>query len=477
MLQKIEKPFNFIIFGASGDLAKLKLFPAIYAMALQKRFADKFAIVGYARTAMSSDDFRKEFRESVEKYADPKTFDAKILNDLLKNVHYVEGQYDDPQDFDHLADELLRIHEGKPVLNLGYFAVPPIVFESITKNLANIRQKLGGQIQLMIEKPFGHDRESAGELFRIITSHFDKRDLFLIDHYLGKAPVQSILPLRYNNRILNLLLTGSEVANIQITAFESTGVDERIGFFDQVGTLKDMVQSHLLQVLALLTMSLPVNRDVKSFRREKGNVISALRYSDEDCGLILGQYEGYQKLSGVAKNSTTPTFVALRCLMDLTEWYKVPIYIRTGKKLSHKHTYIVVEFKKSPFVESEKIDPNRLIIELYPQERIQIRLVNDIGQEYHKTQAVMSGESLACMGDECLPEYGRLILDAFLERYTSFLSIDEILASWHFVDDLSSCLKDKKQMLAMYADGSDGPPEQYDLTKKDGFQWYDADRL
>ncbi len=475
-LSKIQKPFNLIIFGASGDLANIKLFPALYELALQKRLPKQYQIVGFARSKMTEAQFRKRFERSIKKRCDKLTFDPKVLDELLSHLHYFQGQYDEKTSYEELAKYLLKGHKGKKVYNLGFLAVPPNVFRPVIKNMAAIKQKIGNEdtVELMLEKPFGADRKSAGELFNFVTNYFDKKHLYLIDHYLGKAPVRSLFPLRYNNTILNLLLQGKAISNIQITAFEKAGVDERIGFFDQVGIVKDMIQSHLLQVLALLTKAMPLKKEVSSIRREKGNMLSALRYPDDECGIVLGQYQSYKKQKGVQKDSTTPTFAALRCMMDLTEWYQVPIYIRTGKKLSHKHTYIVVEFENPPYA-NKKVDHNRLIIELHPGEKLSLRLVNDIGQNMPSDHNLVPEGSLACMGDDCLPAYATLVLDAFLKRYESFLSIDEVLASWHFIDSLENCTKKHALKPIQYKEGSDGPKQQFALTKMDGFKWYDFD--
>lgn len=468
----IQEPFNFVLFGASGDLAKLKLFPALYELALQKRFPKEYNLIGYARSELSDESLRDRFRESVEGHIE--NVNTDVLEELLSHIYYVRGQYDSAEDFDSLADRALELSSGKPRMTMGYSAVPPTVFEPVAEHLSGIRKKLGGPLKLMIEKPFGEDRKSAGDLFQFIMNHYDKEDVYLLDHYLGKPTVQSILPLRYNNTVLNVLLQGKEIANIQVTAVETAGVDERIGFFEEVGIVKDMIQSHLLQVLALLTMSMPIDQKVHSIRREKGNVLSALRYDSSNCGVVLGQYESYKKQKGVAPDSITPTFAALRCFIDLTEWFNVPIYIRTGKKLSHKHTYVVVEFKKPPFqTGATPPDANRMIIELYPDENIQISMVNEDGKADSKQ--TISASSLACSGDDCLPPYARLILNAFMDNQTSFLSMDEILASWHFVDSIHDCLADNEIKPVEYADGSDGPTEQHALTQENKFTWYDAD--
>lgn len=470
-LNKIQTPFNFLLFGASGDLAQLKLFPALYHLALQKRLPKHYAIIGYSRSAFESETFSRHVEESIRKHVEKELIDETVLTDFLQHLHYQQGSYDHEKDYERLSEKIVSCHAGEKVYNLAFLATPSSTFESIAKGLNHIRQKLGCDIELMLEKPFGHDRKSAGELFHSITNHFDKKNLYLIDHYLGKPPVKSIFPLRYNNAILNLMLQGQSISNIQISALETLGTEDRAGYFDRVGIIKDMIQSHLLQVLALFTMSMPLRREVKSIRREKGDVLSALRYPKDECGVVLGQYESYTREKEVEKDSKTPTFAALRCFIDLTQWYKVPIYIRSGKKLSHKHTYVVVEFKKPPYAPKE-IQPNRLIIELYPEERIQIQLINEMGERITQSYAE---NSLACVGDECLPDYACLILDAFLRRYESFLSIDEILASWYFVDSIHKCLDQQQIPLVIYKDGTDGPEAQHELTKMDGVEWYEVE--
>lgn len=474
-LAKIKTPFNFLIFGASGDLAHLKIFPSLYELMLQKRFPENFTIHGYARSKITGAQFRKEFKASVKKHTDKLLYNEKTIDELLKHVFYYQGQYDEPNDYQKFAEKILEHQSGKKVYNLAFFAIPPLVTKNVVENLAAIRKKLGGKLELMLEKPFGEDRHSAGELFQAVTDYFNKEDLFLIDHYLGKSAVRSIFPLRYNNTILNLLLKGQAISNIQISASETAGVDERIGFFENVGIVKDMIQSHLLQVLALMTMSMPVNQEVRSIRREKGDILSGLR-QDKKGGIVLGQYKGYKDQPGVKKDSKTPTFAALRLFIDLAEWYQVPIYIRTGKKLSHKHTYIVVEFKKPPYTKNS-VDPNRLIIELHPKEKIQIKLVNDMGKAVASSNELISEESLACMGDDCLSAYANLILDAFLKRYASFLSIDEILASWHFIDSVHERIKKQKIKIMEYEPCEDGPEKQYQLTKMDKNEWYEPKHL
>jgi len=255
-INKITQPFALIIFGASGDLAKLKLFPALYSLAQQNRLPKQYYIVGYARSEKTSKQFEAEFISSIKKVH---KVDEKVLNDLLKHLSYVQGQYDKKEDFVRLKTYLKTLTKKTNITKLAYFSVPPIAFKSIIQNLGETKNSSNEDLRLILEKPFGEDTKSAEELFHFVARYFDDDNIYLLDHYLGKPAVKSILSLRHANRILNLMMKGPEIANIQITAFEQVGVQSRAGYFDQVGTIKDMVQSHLLQILALIYL-LRLNR-------------------------------------------------------------------------------------------------------------------------------------------------------------------------------------------------------------------------
>jgi len=472
MLYKIEKPFVFNLFGASGDLAKIKIFPALYSLAEQKRFPKEFWIFGYSRTAKSDQEFREEFRKSVMKGKD---INEKILDELLEHVFYFNGQYDEASDYERFCQELLKKSGNKKITVINYLAVPPTAFPGIIKNLSPLRKKVGDDIRVVIEKPFGHDEKSARKLFHRVSMHFPPHRVFLLDHYLGKEAVQSILALRYANGILNTLLNGRLIANIQITAYEDLSVANRISYFDQVGIIKDMIQSHLLQLLSLLTMELPVEQESSSIHREKIAVLSALKYRGFERAMILGQHETYQKIEGVKKGSKTPTFAALRLFIDRQDWYKVPIYIRTGKMLNKKHTYVVVEFKKHPFQANNKdVQPNKLILELQPHERLHLKLYTKIGGNRHEFHDLTTSESIACFGDDCLPEHGRLLLNVFQNDQSNFLSFEEIIATWKFTDKLLSCCENRDVQLVEYKDYSTGPEEQNRITSNDGFHWHEV---
>ncbi len=468
-LFKITDPFIFTIFGASGDLAKLKLFPSLYALQEQKRFPEEFYIVGYARSSKEQQQFRDEFAESVRK-ARP-DLDETVLSDLLKHVHYFSGLYNNIEDYRRYRGFLDELSGNKTMSHIAYFSVPPTVFRDIIQNLAESRKSRDEDIRLVLEKPFGQDLRSAQELYHFTMQHFSEENFYLLDHYLGKGPVRSIYFLRRLNPIFHLLLNGHSIANIQITAFEHLGVGERVGYFDQVGTIRDMIQSHLLQILSLLTMAIPASNQSSSIHREKYHILSSLTFPECDHNLVLGQYESYRTEKNVPPDSRTETFAAAKLFIDLETWHNVPIYIRTGKKLAEKKTSIVVEFKKFEYQKDD--EPNRLVIKLAPEETMQMSLLNRLGATIHPSSLTVS-ESLACVGDDCLPDHALLLLDIIRADKTYFLTFQQIISAWELVDRILHKKTAHQDLLYSYPDESRGPIEQDSIPNNDGFRWYEA---
>lgn len=469
-IYRIPKPFIFIIFGASGDLAKIKIFPALYALAEQKRLPKDYYIVGFSRSAKTDAQFRKEFSQSVKAHHDGKV-NKKILDTLLKQVHYFTGDYGKKEDYIEFRKHLKTLSGTNKITKIAYFSVPPFVFKDIIKNLGETRDSKNEDLRLVLEKPFGHNTLSARELFHHVGNYFSEDCVYLLDHYLGKSAVQSILNLRHNNRILNRMLKGPQISNIQITASEDQGIESRAGYFDKVGTFKDMIQSHLLQILALTSMSIPITDDGKSIHREKYSILSAIKFIESPRNIVLGQYEGYHKEKNIPQNSKTNTFAALRLFIDRETWYKVPIYVRSGKKLNEKHTYVTIELKKNEF-QGRDSDPNRIIFELQPRERIIIKLVNQHGASMDY-QDITTSDSIACEGDFCLPEHGLLLLDVIRNRKSNFLSFPEIIAAWRLSDQIENMIEKGKVKIEKYLDSSSGPKSQDKITAIDGFKWYD----
>jgi len=469
MFNPIKEPFCFTIFGASGDLAKLKIFPAIFALAKQNRLPDDFIIVGFARTPKSREKFQKEFSESVSRACQKDDFPTdlckKTVDMLLSRVFYFSGKYDNPSDFERFSEFLHSISPEAARNHIAYFSIPPSLFALVAENLSSIRPK-DGNLKIVLEKPFGENQASAEKLFHFLSRFYDPSDIFLLDHYLGKTAVQSILHLRHNNAVLNMLLKGTHIAQIQITAHEEVGIEERIGYFDQVGIVKDMFQSHITQILAMVAMSIPVHLDSASFQREKYAILSALDFSPRAKNVFLGQYETYP-VSG----STTETYFSAKLKIDRESWYGVPIFVRMGKKMKMKKTTVVVEFKKLPF--QKESEPNRLIFELQPREMIHLKLLNQYGQssEFHEIAAT---ESIACRGDDCLPEHSLLFLDILRGERLHFLSFPEILASWRITDRICEFLHSEKIQPESYPAGVSSPVGSDRIFKEIEDQWFEV---
>ena len=463
----------FTVYGASGDLAKLKIFPALFALAEQKRFPENLAIAGYARSQMTQEEFRADFADSVKSKFEGEwgDYQEQVLTELLPKVHYFSGQYDRYNDFRNFKQFLSERMPGKKLpQHLMYFSVPPFVVKPILTQVAEVFNPKENDVRLILEKPFGSDEQSAQAMFHFVSQKYHESQLYFLDHYLGKKAVRSLIPLRHMNRILNSMLKGREIANIQISAIEPMGVGERVGYFDQVGTIKDVVQSHLLQVLAMLTMSIPIDDEAERVQEERAAILNALDFKPEKHHLSIGQYDGYKKEDEKVKDSVTETFAALRLSINRETWHDVPIFLRTGKKLDSKHTYLVVELKKFSF-QDEAQEPNRVIIEFFPQECIQIRLLDEDGATLRHGE-IAASESIACHGDYCLPEHGLLLLDVVRGEKRYFLGMPEIVASWHIIDQVIGYMKTKKRKPETYKPGSTGPKSQHDLMKDTSFKWY-----
>jgi len=467
----VKIPFQIIFFGASGDLASLKLFPAVYDLFLQRRFPADFQIIGYGRSKLSDEQFRKLFSDSIEK-ANGKN--PPKLSELLEHLFYFSGNYDQVEDFEKLEKFCQKIKTSKQKHDqVAYFSVPPQVFKDLIVNLSKTFKKTNKALKLVVEKPFGTNEKTAHDLVNTLHKYFDKKQFFLLDHYLGKRTVQSILKLRMENNIINQLLKGGLIENIQLTAFEQSDVGQRVGYFDQAGIIRDMLQSHLMQILALITMDIPTSPSRESLQREKAALLAAVRFSGKSADVIVGQFDGYKKLEGVAKNSQTETFAAVKLSIDKREWFNIPIIFRAGKKLKDTKTKAVIEFKKMPF-QKKDCAANKLVFELKPEEKLEIVLFEDARKGSSMTDLTSSiqlKKSLACVGDDCLSDYGNLILDVLVDKKDFFLSAEEIISSWKVTDKILAAKK--KNKLLVYKSGSNGPKEQNDLALKNKLEWYE----
>ncbi len=472
--QKSEHDFTLIIFGASGSLAKLKLFPSIYQLHLEKRTPKDFKVIGYARTPLSQEAFIEEFKDAVRtKFKD--NTDEKILDAVAKNVSYVSGQYDVAADYADLKKHLERTEgANKKRIRLAYLSTPPSVFDAVIRRLGQINFNTTlGKLRLIIEKPFGHNLKTAKYLETVLKKNFTHDQLFLLDHYLGKEPVFNLLSLRYANPILTSLIHGQYIDNIQVNGLESLGTEGRAGYFDSVGSLRDMVQSHLFQILAFLTMDLPKKITSDSIHRAKRKLIESLSIKDIKGSVVRGQYQGYLKEAGVGPESKTETFTSLRLFINEKNWQSVPIYLRTGKKLKQQLTSVVIEFKPQEVQKNnKKLQPNKLIIQLQPFERIEFHLLTKMGGSEIDFVPLNTGKPIYCSGD-CLDEHSRLILETIKGDKMLFLEFPEIYAAWKVIDKITGYFEKNNPPLEIYEPGSYGPKGATQLLKK-GIQWHNT---
>ena len=450
------KNLQLIIFGASGDLASLKLFPAIQELFAQDQLPESFQVIGFGRSPIDEATFRGQFLASLGK-RNPAY--SKKAAELVKHVYYFQGEYSKLEDFRKLENYCLQLNGKRSSDQMAYFSVPPLVFEKIAGNLALTLKNSAASLKIVLEKPFGISEKTAEHLFHKISSNYEEKEVFLLDHFLGKKPIQSILKLRLENNVINLMIRGQEIDHIDIQASEEAGVGKRVGYYDQVGAIKDMVQSHLLQILALITMDIPASLNLESLQREKQNILSAIRFSGKQSDVIIGQYEGYAGLDGVKKASRTETFAAVKLCIDRRDWFNVPVFIRTGKKLSNSITRATIVFKKMPF-QSRAALQNKLVFDMKPGEALSLKLVQRGTLKDPKKVAyeeVELSQSLGCHVDFCLGDYATLLNDIRRGEKTYFLSYPEIVAAWKVTDKIEKTIRDKKIPLKIYQDNSSGP--------------------
>lgn len=459
-----------IIFGASGSLAKLKIFPSLYELISEGRMPEEFKIVGYSRTAKTDEEFRAEFAESVKHEVE--NVDDKVLDELVSNVFYHTGQYDNHDDYVGLCERLKEIEETEDRVRVGYFSVPPSVFDDIIKGVGETLNKEDVELRLIFEKPFGENYATSKELKRKIFDQFERNQVFLLDHYLGKEAVFNLLSLRYANSIFSYLIQGKNIANIQITAMESVDIEGRAGYFDNVGILKDMVQSHLFQILAFLTMYIPRSFESKLVHQSKVHLLENMYFEGSSEDIVRGQYEGYRGHDGVDKDSNTETFVALKMGIDSTNWHGVPIYLRTGKSLKQKWTSVVIEF--APHQYQKKLGEgrtNKLVMILQPDESVSFHLLTKQGGRELQFDEEVTSKPIYCKGD-CTSEHTRLLLECIAGDHMLFLDFPEIYEAWKIIDPIAEMFENDKVPLDMYEVGGIGPKSADELIERDGFKWH-----
>jgi glucose-6-phosphate 1-dehydrogenase len=486
-------PCAIVMFGASGDLAKRKLLPALYDLALHSCLAPRFRLLGYARTSMTDDAFRTTAAEFLPRADNAAAEDPRKI-EFLKHIEYFSGDYDDPAAFKRLSERLDAMDREHSLggNRLFYLATPPEVYLRIVKELGAAglaRPKFEKSwTRVIIEKPFGRDRDSAVDLNEKVLSVFDESQVYRIDHYLGKETVQNMLVFRFGNGIFEPLWNRNYIDHVQITAAESLGVERRAAFYETAGAVRDMIQSHVLQLTSLVAMEAPANFDAVSVRNEKIKVLQSIRPFTPELvwkSVVRGQYgpgqmdgaavPGYREEPGVKPDSSTETFVALKLQVDNWRWSGVPFYLRSGKRLARPVTEVAIQFKSAPHLvfRGEGVEENSLVLNIQPDEGISLSFgAKSPGSQMRIRPVTMDFRYSQSFGGASRSAYATLINDCIRGDATLFDRADSVEAAWGLVDPILEVWKTASPPpFPNYPAGSSGPRAADDLTSSDGRRW------
>ncbi|MED1466839.1 glucose-6-phosphate dehydrogenase [Bacillus salipaludis] len=484
-------PVTFVLFGATGDLAKRKIFPSLFNLFLDKKMPKSFSIIGLGRREWSNEAFQKHVEKSLQTFSRRiENSDVSKMKEFISAFRYSSLDVTDSEGYKQLLDLIQNREEelNIPQNRLFYLSVSPEFFDVIALNIKkNGIGSINGWKRLVIEKPFGHDLKSAQELNAKLREAFDEDEIYLIDHYLGKPMVQNLETLIIANPMLQALWNNQHISNVQITASEVVGVEERAEYYDQAGAIRDMVQNHMLQLVMMVAMHTPEKISANEIRKQKINILESLRRIQKDevvKNLIRGQYgsgfikgepvPSYNEEPGVKASSMNDTFIAARLWIDDSFWAGVPFYIRTGKRMESKSTRIVIEFKnplKDLYKEkNEETAPNLLIIEIDPNQVVSIQFNSKNPSNNSKIEPI-SVKFLANKKD--IPEgYELLLFDALNGDSTFFAQWKEVELSWKWVQPILESFEQNNLPLYLYRSGSMGPEESDQLLQEDGFKWW-----
>ncbi|MGP7818618.1 glucose-6-phosphate dehydrogenase [Niallia sp. 01092] len=484
---------TFVLFGATGDLAKRKIYPALYNLFLDGKMPESFSIIGVGRRAWFDDQFQANIEDSIKAFSRRPIDDSSKTKKFLEVFRFIsldvmeEQAYEGYQKLGELVkrrEEQLNIPENR----LFYLSVAPEFFDTIALGIKESGLASGkGRKRLIIEKPFGNDLKSAQELNKKLSRAFEEEEIYRIDHYLGKPMVQNLETLGFANPVLKTLWNNQYIANVQITASETVGVEERAEYYDQSGAVKDMFQNHLLQLLMMTAMQPPQNINAKEVSKEKKKIMKFLRPLQKEnvaTDVLRGQYTageidgksvvGYKEEPGINNSSTNDTFIAARLWIDNEFWSGVPFYIRTGKRMKEKLTSIVIEFKNSlkdlTMPQFGSMTPNALIIQISPQEGIslQLNMKNPLTNQIEPVNINFFNSV------KDVPEaYELLLFDAMRGDSTFFAHWEEVELSWAWVQPVLEAFKENLLPLHYYRSGSMGPDASDELLQEDGFKWWE----
>lgn len=481
---------TLVIFGASGDLTSRKILPAIASLWDQEQLPEEFSVVGVARSPLGTEGFRNLVMRSAS--------DWESIGSHIENFHYLQGDYKSISTYQSLTKLLDAVEQSRKTgkSRLFYLATIPDLFGPISMLLGEsglAQSGPSGVARIIIEKPFGNDTLSAQMLNSDMHRSFSEEQIFRIDHYLGKETVQNLLALRFSNAVFEPIWNRNFVNNVQITVAEQIGVGHRGNFYEHAGALKDIIQNHMLQLLSLVLMEAPATMTPDSIQNEKVKVLSSVEIpakSDIAARAVRGQYHsgvinsdevrGYNEERDVSPTSRTETFVAMRLAVDNWRWAGVPIFIRTGKRMSRRETKVVMEFNRAPHLpftgsSARQLGPNRLILRIQPEEEIKLVFGAKVpGQDYNIRSVAMDFSYANTFRELSWDAYERLILDALLGDRTLFLRADEVIKAWEIVEPVQQAFADPDFPLYPYSAGTYGPKESNKLLQASGYGWHNS---
>ncbi len=490
-LPRVAGPSVLVLFGVTGDLARKKLLPAIYDLANRGLLPPGFGLVGFARRDWEHQDFAKEAYEAVREHART-PFREDVWRQLSEGVRFVQGELHDDEAFDTLAETVrdLDASRGTGGNYAFYLSLPPKLFPTVVKQLKRsglAEPRDDSWRRVIIEKPFGHDLESAKELNAVVDDVFPPQSVFRIDHYLGKETVQNIMALRFANTLFEPLWNRDLVDHVQITMAEDIGVGGRAGYYDGIGAARDVIQNHLLQLLALVAMEEPVSFSADAIRAEKEKVLSAVRLPDDlAAGTARGQYApgwqggaevgGYLQEQGIPDDSTTETYAALRLEVNTRRWAGVPFYLRTGKRLGRRVTEVALAFRRTPNqvfsqVDTEDMGQNALVLRIQPDEGVTMRFGSKVPGAAMEVRDVTMDFTYGQSFTEASPEaYERLILDVLIGDPPLFPRQQEVELSWEILDPVEEFWAGQGRP-EPYTSGTWGPESSDAMLAREGRQW------
>ncbi|WP_323450577.1 glucose-6-phosphate dehydrogenase [Streptomyces yaizuensis] len=489
-LPRIAGPSGLVIFGVTGDLSRKKLMPAVYDLANRGLLPPGFSLIGFARREWQDEDFAQEVYEAVKEHART-PFREEVWQQLNQGMRFVQGDFDDDDAFETLKKTITELDQAQGTGGnfAFYLSVPPKFFPKVVQQLKKhgLAEKEGSWRRAVIEKPFGHDLASAKELNQVVHEVFPSNEVFRIDHYLGKETVQNILALRFANTLFEPIWNRSYVDHVQITMAEDIGIGGRAGYYDGIGAARDVIQNHLLQLLALTAMEEPASFDADALAAEKVKVLGAVRLpADLGETTVRGQYAagwqggekavGYLQEEGIDPSSKTDTYAAIKLGIDNRRWAGVPFYLRTGKRLGRRVTEIAVVFQRAPHspfdhTATEELGQNALVIRVQPDEGVTLRFGSKVPGTSMEVRDVSMDFAYGESFTESSPEaYERLILDVLLGDSNLFPRVEEVELSWKILDPIEA-FWEKNGKPAQYASGTWGPIEADEMLARDGRSW------